>query len=70
MDKKLTAMLDASQDVHIPIPIDEEETAESRLVQKEVLKSRLIDDMESLDHWVLIKDYSISRPEPYQYFSM
>ena len=64
MDKKLTAMLDASQDVHIPIPIDEEETAESRLVQKEVLKSRLIDDMESLDHWVLIKDYSISRPEP------
>ena len=45
MNAELKKILDASQDVHIPIPIDEEETAESRLVQKEVLKSRLIDDM-------------------------
>ncbi len=64
MDKKLTAMLDQSKDIHIPIPIDESETAESRLVQKEVLKSRLIDDMESLEHWVLIDTCSISKPEP------
>ena len=64
MNKKLQEMLDASRDVHIPIPIDERETAEARLVQKEVLKSRVIDDMESLEHWELIKDYSISRPEP------
>ena len=59
MNKKLQEMLDASRDVHIPIPIDERETAEARLVQKEVLKSRVIDDMESLEHWELIKDYSI-----------
>lgn len=64
MDKKLTAMLDRSRDIHVPIPIDENETAESRLLKKDVLKSRLIDDMEDLDNWVLIDTCSISKPEP------
>ncbi|MBP8989050.1 MAG: glycoside hydrolase family 9 protein [Clostridia bacterium] len=50
-------LLDLSDDVHRPLPIDEQETAEFRLLSKPVLESRLIDDMESLDHWVTITDY-------------
>ena len=49
MNKKLQEMLDASRDVHIPIPIDERETAEARLVS---LKSVF-----DLDHSVgVLKD--------------
>lgn len=64
MNQSLKAMIDASRDIHIPIPIDESETAEARLLKKPVLKNRLLDDMESLDHWQLITSYSISVPEP------
>lgn len=51
MRENLEKILDITNDVHIPIPINEEETAEARLLKKPVLESRLIDDMEDLSHW-------------------
>lgn len=57
MDDKLKYILDLTNDVHIPIPIDENETAEKRLLEKEILKSRIVDDMESLDNFIPITDW-------------
>lgn len=51
MNEKLRRALDATNDVHRPMPIEERDTAEYRLAAKKVLRSRLIDDMESLDTW-------------------
>lgn len=51
MDRKLEKLLEMTHDVHLPIPIDENETAEKRLLEKPVIESRLIDDMETLDHF-------------------
>lgn len=42
--------LSQSDNIHIPLPIDENECAETRLAKKTVLKSRLIDNMENLDY--------------------
>ena len=57
MDHKLERLLQATHDVHTPIPIDESETAEYRMLQKDVLESRLIDDMESLEHFVPVTEW-------------
>ncbi len=48
---KLYQAVAASRSIHIPIPIDETETAEYRLKQKEVLKSRVLSDCNTLEHW-------------------
>jgi hypothetical protein len=63
MKEKLRKILDITDDVHSPIPFGETEAAEARLAQKPVIKSRLIDDMESLARWKVITDYSKSLPE-------
>lgn len=39
--------------VWTPMPVDYSEAASTRWLQKEVLKARPLDDMESLDQWVL-----------------
>lgn len=54
MNEKLKQILAATNDVHLPIQIDENETAEKRLLQKEVLESRVLADMESLDNIITI----------------
>ncbi len=51
MNAKMEEMLRITEDIHIPIPLDESEMAELRMAEKPVLKSRLLDDMESLDTW-------------------
>ncbi len=51
MNAKMEEMLRITEDIHIPIPLDESEMAELRMAKKPVLKSRLLDDMESLDTW-------------------
>ena len=57
MNEQLKKLLDVSRDAHIPMPIDESETVEHRLLEKEVLESRLLDDMESLEHWTTMTEY-------------
>lgn len=47
----LKRVLDESRDVHIPIPIIQEDTAEYRIARKPAKKTRLIDSAESLDSW-------------------
>lgn len=57
MNDKILKMLEITEDIHRPIPLDENEMAENRLVQKEVLETRLIDDMEDLATWKPITKY-------------
>ncbi len=59
MDEKLRKILDSTNDVHIPMPIEEKDTAEYRLRQKEVLAGKVVDNMESLDKWRALT-YSVS----------
>lgn len=63
MKEQIQKMLEQTKDIHLPIPIDESEMNETRLAKKPVLETRLLDDMESLDHWVLIDTYSKTLPE-------
>jgi len=58
MNEVLRKILDNTQDVHTIIPIDEGETAEKRMLEKQVLESRIIDDMESLEHFVPITPWA------------
>lgn len=57
MKENLDKILNITNDVHIPIPIDEDETAEARLLKKPVLESRLIDDMEDMEHWEAVNKH-------------
>lgn len=57
MDPKFLKQLDESYDVHEMLPIDHTKTNTYRLLQKEVRKSRLVDDMTSLDHWTTLTPY-------------
>ena len=58
MKKDRHEMLLQSQNVHIPLPIDETETAEYRLLRKPVLENRLLDGMESLEHWTAVTPHA------------
>ncbi len=49
--QKLRNDLLASDFVRKPMPVRYEETMEARCLKKPVLKSRLLDDMESLENW-------------------
>ncbi len=51
MNRSLSRILDATHDVHIPMPITETDTAEYRLKQKPILKNKLVHDCETLDPW-------------------
>ena len=57
MKEQLDQYLKASRDAHIPMPIDERETVERRLLEKPVIESRLLDDMEDLSAWRPVTDY-------------
>lgn len=56
MKEELMKILELTDDVHIPMPIDENETVEKRLLEKEVLEYKLIDDMESLNNIIPITE--------------
>lgn len=58
MNEKINKMLELTNDIHLPIPLNEAEMAETRLAQKPVLESRLLDDMESLENWVAVTPYA------------
>lgn len=58
MKEKLQKILEQTDDIHLPIPLDESEMAENRLVKKPVLETRLLDDMESLEHWETVTPYA------------
>lgn len=51
MREQLKKDLAESRDVHLPLPIHYEETREARCEKKPVLKTRLLDDMQTLDRW-------------------
>lgn len=57
MTERIKQLIDLTNDVHVPIPIDESETAEARLLKKRVLESRLIDDMETLDNFTPVTEW-------------
>jgi len=58
MNAAFEKLLDQSNEIHIPLPLDERETADTRLKQKPVLESRVISDMESLDQWSPMTPYA------------
>ena len=58
MTEKLQKLLKQTNYIHLPIPINEQETAEHRMVQKTVLESRLLDDMESMSGWEPVTPYA------------
>lgn len=55
--KELESLLDATQDIHIPIPVDVAASADERLKAKPVRACRLLDDMTSLEPWRCVTDY-------------
>jgi len=58
MKEKLKKLLEQTNNIHLPIPIDERETAEYRMMRKTVLESRLLDDMESVNGWEAVTPYA------------
>lgn len=58
MNDRFKKLLDETNDVHTPLPVDERETAEARMLQKEVLETRLVDDMESLEHFTPVTEWA------------
>ncbi len=58
MQERLRRYIDLSRDAHSIVPIDERETTDYRLRQKPVLESRLLDDMQSLEHWKTLTPYA------------
>lgn len=58
MQERLQKWIDQSRDAHRIMPIDERETTDYRLRQKPVLESRLLDDMQSLEHWKTLTPYA------------
>jgi hypothetical protein len=45
--------LDLSDEIHIPLPIEESETQDARLMKKPVLENRLLSDGQSMEGWSL-----------------
>lgn len=58
MYDRLRQWIDLSRDAHMIMPIDERETTDYRLRQKPVLETRLLDDMQSLEHWKALTPYA------------
>ena len=58
MQTRLQQWIDLSRDAHRIMPIDERETTDYRLLQKPVLENRLLDDMQSLEHWKTLTPYA------------
>ncbi|MEG2429771.1 MAG: hypothetical protein RSA99_05245, partial [Oscillospiraceae bacterium] len=58
MNEIMKKILEQTNEIHMPILIDEKETAEYRLQQKPVLKSKLICDMESLSNIKAITEFA------------
>lgn len=58
MSKALLEDIYASDFVWKPMPIHYEETREERCLKKPVLKSKLLDSMESLENWSAITQYA------------
>ncbi len=58
MESRLQQFVDLSKDAHRIMPIDERETTNYRLRRKPVLETRLLDDMQSLDHWKALTPYA------------
>ena len=58
MQNRLQQWIDLSRDAHVIMPIDERETTDYRLRQKPVLETRLLDDMQSLEHWKALTPYA------------
>ncbi|MBP3644806.1 MAG: glycoside hydrolase family 9 protein [Clostridia bacterium] len=58
MQERLQKWIDQSRDAHRIMPIDERETTDYRLRLKPVLESRLLDDMQSLEHWKTLTPYA------------
>lgn len=58
MNDKIRKMLQMTDNIHRPIPLDESEMAELRMAEKPVIESRLLDDMESLDNWEAVTPWA------------
>lgn len=58
MNDKIRNMLQMTDNIHRPIPLDESEMAELRMAEKPVIESRLLDDMESLDSWEAVTPWA------------
>ncbi len=58
MNDKIKKMLEITDNIHRPIPLDESEMAELRMAKKPVLESRLLDDMEDLSTWKTVTPYA------------
>ncbi len=58
MHDRLLRLIELSHDAHHIMPIDENETTDMRLRQKPVLETRLLDDMQSLEHWKALTPYA------------
>jgi len=58
MTEKFRAELEATRYVRAPLRVDDAESQEVRHLKKEVLQTRLIDDMQSLDGWYTVTDHA------------
>ena len=58
MHNLLQQWIDLSHDAHQIMPVNERETTDYRLRQKPVIQSRLLDDMQSLEHWKPLTPYA------------
>lgn len=58
MHNRLQQWIDLSHDAHQIMPVNERETTDYRLRQKPVIQSRLLDDMQSLEHWKPLTPYA------------
>ena len=58
MEERLLKHIALTDCAHKICPADETETTDYRLRAKPVLESRLIDDMQSLDHWKALTPYA------------
>lgn len=58
MDERLTRLLEQTRDAHRIMEYDERETADDRLRRKPALRSRLVDDCESLENWKALTPYA------------
>ena len=58
MNAELWNQIMESDYVHIPLPLDENETSEKRMLAKPVLESRTLSDAQSLEGWTARTEYA------------
>jgi hypothetical protein len=58
MTEEFKRELKKSKYIHTPLPVNDAESQEVRHLKKEVLASRLLDDMQSLENWYTVTEHA------------